>query len=42
MKFLDIHGNDQPMTPELSARTWLALVGILTLWAATVVAGFCL
>jgi hypothetical protein len=43
MNFLDIHGNEQPMTPGLSPRTWLvAILGIVTLWTVTVVAGFCL
>jgi len=43
MNFLDIHGSEQPTGPELSPGTWLAAIaGILTLWAVTVVAGFCL
>jgi len=43
MNFLDIDSNQQPMTPELSPRTWLVgILGILTLWTVTVVAGFCL
>ena len=43
MNFLDIHGNDQPVTPKSSPRTWLAaIVSAFTLWAVTVVAGFCL
>ena len=43
MNFLDSQGDEQPTTPGLSPRTWLAaILSVFTLWTVTVVAGFCL